>query len=93
MVPLTCAVRGDLKLVRRGEDEILFDLASDPEEQKPVRASAVEAEHRDQLTSLRAALDFGNRPVVDSDEVRGGGQPSEDEIRQLEERMKLLGYM
>jgi arylsulfatase A-like enzyme len=79
--PLTSATDGALKLVRRGASEELFDLAADPLEQQPLDPSDPRA------AELRAALD--PRPVA----VEPQAEASAAELAEIEERMKLLGYM
>jgi arylsulfatase A-like enzyme len=92
---LSCAVRDGLKLVRRGEREEVFDLASDPLELNPVAAGDVDAARADRVGELRAALDHpamaDTAAEVEPDIVEP--DVSEAEKRDLEERMKLLGYM
>ena len=87
--PRDCAVRGSLKLVRVGADVTLIDLASDPSEQRNVAA-----EHPDVVAELTRVLDDASRydaPV--------GGAPAaapeldQSEADELEERMRLLGYL
>ena len=90
VTPLTCAVQGDLKLLRRGTDEVIFDLARDSEERHPIPIRELAQERSDELRSLREALDIGGEPI---EEIENGSRPSKDEVRDLEERMKLLGYM
>jgi arylsulfatase A-like enzyme len=79
--PLTSATDGALKLVRRGASEELFDLAADPLERQPLDSSDPRA------AELRAALD--PRPVA----VEPQAEASAAELAEIEERMKLLGYM
>jgi arylsulfatase A-like enzyme len=79
--PLTSATDGVLKLVRRGEAEELFDLATDPLEEHPLDASDPRAAH------LHAALDPAPAAVEAQPEA------SAEELAEIEERMKLLGYM
>lgn len=91
--PLTCAVADDLKLLRRGDREEVFDLATDPAEARPLDPVAVAADGRGaQLAALRAALDH---PAVSSraPEAAPAATASDAETRDLEERMRLLGYM
>jgi arylsulfatase A-like enzyme len=80
--PLTSATDGAFKLVRRGTSEELFDLAADPLEAHPIDATDPRADE------LRAALDPAPAAPV-------GMQPeaSATELAEIEERMKLLGYM
>jgi arylsulfatase A-like enzyme len=92
-MPLTAAVRGHLKLMRRGEDEVVYDLRDDPLELSPIPAGAAEArlgEHA--LAPLRAALEHPSMRVGGVLEEAKQG-PSEDELREIEDRMRLLGYM
>jgi arylsulfatase A-like enzyme len=79
--PLTSATDGSSKLVRRGDVEQLFDLDCDPLEQHPLDPSDPRADQ------LRAALDPA--PAV----VESQAEPSAEELAEIEERMKLLGYM
>jgi hypothetical protein len=79
--PLTSATDGVFKLVRRGATEQLFDLANDPLEESSLDASDPRADH------LHAALD--PRPVA----VEPQAEASAAELAEIEERMKLLGYM
>ena len=79
--PLTSATDGLLKLVRRGTEEELFDLAADPLEERPLGASDPRAAH------LHAALDPS--PVA----IEAQPEASAEELAEIEERMKLLGYM
>jgi len=79
--PLTSATDGSSKLVRRGDVEQLFDLDCDLLEQHPLDPSDPRADQ------LRAALDPA--PAV----VEAQGEASPEELAEIEERMKLLGYM
>jgi arylsulfatase A-like enzyme len=93
--PLTCAVAGELKLVRgsRAQDESLFDLAADPLELAPIRgAEALAARAGSALPTLREAV---NHPLVQatarvSPEVE---EVSAGEMAEIERRMRLMGYM
>jgi arylsulfatase A-like enzyme len=80
--PLTSATGGALKLVRRGMSEELYDLSVDPLESNPLDASDPRA------APLRAALD----PSA-ADSVSSQPEASAEELAEIEERMKLLGYM
>lgn len=89
--PITAAVAGRRKLVIRGDREELYDLASDPEEATPLRP-----EPGDEVVErLRAAITAGSTTSVGPHpEHRGSAvEPSEHERRQLEERMRMLGYL
>jgi hypothetical protein len=94
--PQSCAVAGGLKLLRRGNDEEIYDLAADPLEARPLRPDDPALEDRSaDVQRLRDALD---QPAM-----TGGGETpvpstaattaSDEEMRELEERMRLLGYM
>ena len=91
--PMTCAVSGSLKLLRRGEEELVYDLAADPLELAPIPASEADP---GALASLRDALEH---PSVTASEPPSGDMPaapeeaSADELRELEDRMRMLGYM
>ena len=89
-MPLTAAVRGDTKLMLRGDEEVVYDLRADPLELSPVAA----AEYRDQgqVASLREALEHPSMRAGAAPEAASEG-PSEEELREIEDRMKLLGYM
>jgi hypothetical protein len=91
--PLTCAVAGDLKLLRRGDHEELYDLTADPLELDPIPPDEASSGRTADLAALREAL---NHPSVTS--IGEASEPvtptaSEEETRDLEERMRLLGYM
>jgi arylsulfatase A-like enzyme len=81
--PLTCAVEGGFKLVRRGAVDTLHDLDADPLEQ--VDASA---RHPDVAARLRAALEAATPPPAEA-----AGQPVLAPDADLEERLRLLGYL
>ena len=91
--PLTCAVRGRFKLLLRGDEELLFDLDEDPLEVRPIPASAVKPSQEEAVKELRAAL---QHPGVT--EARPFGEPGSraaetGEVDDLEEKMRLLGYL
>ena len=90
--PLTCAVRGQLKLVRRGEREELFDLAADPLEESP-RSPDEALEHTDAVAGLRAALEHPAITSVGSSVPAAAPEATDEQMRDLEERMRLLGYL
>jgi arylsulfatase A-like enzyme len=91
--PLTCAVAGDLKLLLRGDHEELYDLTADPLELNPIPPDKTGSGRAADLAALREAL---NHPSVTS--IGEASEPvtpaaSEEEMRDLEDRMRLLGYM
>jgi arylsulfatase A-like enzyme len=93
--PLTCAVSGGLKLLLRGTDEEVYDLAADPLELSAMSPDALEPGRADALAKLRGAL---AHPAVTSvmpeqASAAAAGPPTEAELSEIEERMKLLGYM
>jgi arylsulfatase A-like enzyme len=94
VTPLTCAVKNDLKLIREGGEERVYDLAADPGEVAPLRPDQLAGARQRQLEELRGVIGFGAAPSADAHgptpAIEG---PSEQEVRDLEERMKLLGYM
>jgi arylsulfatase A-like enzyme len=92
---LTCAVAGDLKLLRRGDVEEVYDLAADPLEERPLRPEDLDAERSARLAPLRAALE---QPAMTRELDAAGAaerppEASAEELADLEERMRLLGYM
>jgi arylsulfatase A-like enzyme len=93
---LTSATDGRHKLVLRGEREELFDLVADPLEASPVAPDSG-SEPAAAVAQLRAALVHPATLAVHAPATAGEEAPppaaSDEEIRQLEERMKLLGYM
>jgi arylsulfatase A-like enzyme len=92
LTPLTAAVDGDVKLVLRGEAEEFYDLVSDPLELEPLTADRVDA---GAVARLRTALE--HPAVLAREERRDGALATaalpDDELAELEERMRLLGYL
>jgi arylsulfatase A-like enzyme len=90
-----CATDGQLKLVRRGDDEEILDLASDPLELTPLPASAAGAAGYEQrLRPLRQALDraeAAERPPAMVTEPSKELPP--EDVTALEDQMRLLGYL
>jgi arylsulfatase A-like enzyme len=91
--PLTCAVKGSLKLVRRGDREELYDLSVDPLEQRPIPPEAAGPERGIALKGLRDALAHPAVATVGGAGATVPSSASEQEMQDLEERMRLLGYM
>jgi arylsulfatase A-like enzyme len=86
----TAATDGTLKLVRQRDRDQLYDLRNDPQETSPLDpAGAPEA--------LRFALEAAERQGSLIEPVRGTGNAlpaeSEAENAELEQRLKLLGYL
>lgn len=93
VTPLTAAVKGDLKLVLRGEEEAVFDLSRDPRELKQISPHELGDERRPELDALRKLVKFGDAAASPTQAPEPVAAPSDQELRDLEERMKLLGYM
>lgn len=93
--PLTCAVAGGLKLLQSGNREAVYDLVEDPLEIRPLDPADVAARGRGaQVAALRDVLGHPSMTLRRSSEPAAApGLVSEEERRDLEERMKLLGYM
>jgi arylsulfatase A-like enzyme len=88
--PLTCAVKGNLKLLRRGEREEFYDLAADPLEVAPLGADDVDGAA---VEDLRRVLEHPSVTAATAAAEPSTSGASEEELRDLEERMRLLGYM
>jgi Sulfatase len=88
--PLTSAVDGRWKLVRRGAAEEVYDLEADPLEGLPRRAEELLSEAGDSIPRLRAALDH---PTVVASASHDAATPAPEELEAIEDRMRLLGYM
>ena len=92
---LTCVTDGRLKLQRRGTEEELYDLDADPLEEAP--RSPVEHGDQAAVARMHERLEEIEREDARADAAAAAPtdapQISEEERRELEERMKLLGYM
>jgi arylsulfatase A-like enzyme len=93
--PLTCAVSGNLKLVRGAEetDEALYDLEADPLELVPVRGEGpMESLAGPTLSVLRNAI---RDPSVITEGVVSVAPDgvSDEEAADIERKMRLLGYL
>ncbi|MFL5913788.1 MAG: sulfatase-like hydrolase/transferase [Gaiellaceae bacterium] len=95
--PLTCAVAGGLKLLRRGDTELVYDLDADPLELDPKPPQHFEAAGRaNELRALRAALEHPAVTARSADDAASAppeAETSDEEREDLERRMRLLGYM
>lgn len=90
---LTAATDGRWKLVRRHEDtDLLYDLEADPEELRPLTVDAVDAGTRARLEQAVSGSPDGVGLVMEA-ATAGDEEISEDERKELEERMRLLGYL
>jgi arylsulfatase A-like enzyme len=93
--PGTCATDGRFKLVTLGDDERLYDLETDPLEVSPMPAATGPAAV---VETLRAALREARSSEWTPDVAALGGADTEratpsDEVKDLEDRMRLLGYL
>lgn len=88
--PLACATDGRLKLLKRGEEEILFDLEADPGEQQPFDPERGDGTA---VARLRRALEAAPEPPPSRPATADPGDASPEELKALEERMRLLGYL
>jgi hypothetical protein len=88
---LTCVTSGRWKLVLRAGEEELLDLETDPLEVRPIRdPDAIASTAGEELEPLRAAL---NNPAVMASVHHDAPSASPEELEEIEDRMKLLGYM
>jgi arylsulfatase A-like enzyme len=85
--PMSCATDGRHKLVRYGDEEWLFDLHADPLETAPVSPNG---SANGSTARLRAALEEANASERAPAPDLGLGA---DEADDIEERMRLLGYL
>ena len=85
--PISCATDGRFKLVRDGEALRLHDLTDDPLEVRDVAHA-----HPDHVARLRAVLDDADRRV-DGHEPAGGPAAAQAPTDDLEDRLRLLGYL
>jgi arylsulfatase A-like enzyme len=92
---LTCAVRDGVKLLRSENREDVFDLTADPLEEAPLRPDQLDPAKRSLVEELRHALEHPAMATIHParDDAEAPDDQSEAEKRDLEERMKLLGYM
>jgi arylsulfatase A-like enzyme len=85
----TSATDGTLKLVRSVDGERLYDVLTDPLEVTSADAGAFPAER---IASLRRAIDRADEQTWQPTLVDTPPPPPE-EVADLEERMRLLGYL
>jgi arylsulfatase A-like enzyme len=85
--PMTCATDGRRKLVLHGDQESLLHLDSDPLELAPSSPNDANGD----LGSLRAAIALALKAAPQP--AGSTPEPSDAETAELEERMRLMGYM
>ena len=90
--PAEMAALGRLKLVRCGGSEAIYDLENDPLEETPLDPSTLSGGQVEDLKALRAVI---SHPAVGTRSAARGPVTAEsgEQMHELEERMKLLGYM
>jgi hypothetical protein len=85
--PIACATDGVFKLVREGDREVVYDLRNDSTETNPLQPNRSTAPAT-LIDSMRAALaDLDAMAPIDAEEAHT------DENAELEERLRLLGYL
>jgi len=88
----SCAYDGRFKLVDMAGEERLYDLATDPLEERDVLANRPDVAAR-----LRAIITGANEPVagrpIPADSGPGSAEELVEEDAALAERMRLLGYL
>jgi arylsulfatase A-like enzyme len=84
--PMTCAVAGGTKLLLRGDQLELFDLAGDPLEERARRAGRGEVP-----SDLLAAIEDQAGPSPASPASDAAASP--EELARIEDRMRTLGYL
>lgn len=98
--PFVSATDGRCKLIRRNGRDLLHDLRADPLELSPrdVLRDPPEGEELEAVDRLRAALDHPAMAATGLEPAAVGATPerpaaSQEETEDLEERMRLLGYL
>ncbi|HEU4978652.1 MAG TPA: sulfatase-like hydrolase/transferase, partial [Solirubrobacteraceae bacterium] len=91
VTPIAATTDGTVKLVVRGGREEFYDLERDPSEREQLAAAAVGA---DAAARLRAALAHPAATASVARRVEPAPAAAEDpELAELEDRMRLLGYL
>jgi hypothetical protein len=86
---IDAAVRGSTKLLRRGDEFQLFELADDPLEERPRVISRGEAP-----ADLVAAIeDQATTPLAAAPKDGGSDDVSAEELARIEDQMRTLGYL
>jgi arylsulfatase A-like enzyme len=90
----TAATDGALKLVREGDEDWLYDLEADPLEESPTHVDGrVAAEHGARFDALRKAVDAAHTVEHATRTVPAPTASGPDVPADLEDRMRLLGYL
>jgi arylsulfatase A-like enzyme len=90
----TCATDGSLKLVREGDEYWLYDLAVDPLEAAPALLDGrVAAAYGGRLAALRVAVDHAHALQPDAGRSSIPSAASLQVPADLEDQMRLLGYL
>jgi arylsulfatase A-like enzyme len=91
---MTCATDGRFKLVRRGTEELVYDLEEDRLELSPLDADRLD-DSVPSLATLRAAVTEGEdrpaEPLIAA--ADGREEVPADEAEAIAERMRTLGYL
>jgi arylsulfatase A-like enzyme len=89
----TAASDGRLKLLRRGDSEVVFDLAADPFELAPLDPGTLPAGDHGAVRKLRTAADGAPLPTGSTEPSAPEPAVEEVDTDQLAEQMRLLGYL
>ena len=87
---LICATNGRLKLQARGDELELYNLLDDPLEQHPESVGPAPSSEVDRLKQALVRSDQNNAPAP---VAAAGVEPTASEVEDLEQRMRLLGYL
>ena len=90
----TCATDGSLKLVCEGDEYWVYDLTTDPLENAPVLLDGrVAAAYGERLSALRAVVDASHAARPGGGRTAVAAEPAVQIPAELEDRMRLLGYL
>ncbi|TMC48369.1 MAG: DUF229 domain-containing protein [Chloroflexi bacterium] len=92
--PMTCATDGELKLLRFGDEDRLYDLIADPRELHPMAPDqpSVRELFGARHDRLAEALEPASRPGP-ALAPTSSAELSDAERQDIEQRMRLLGYL